>query len=88
VQGLALRPVTGLRGEPETREALDVIRDVYLVEHAAKERGIAGTPAHRALRQAESAPITHKLKACQERDRGFYQPKSKFGVALRDALPQ
>jgi transposase len=77
-----------MEGEPEAREALDMIRDVYLVEHAAKERGIAGTPAHRALRQVESAPIMHKLKAWLKARQGLHPPTSNFGVALRYALRQ
>ena len=52
-----------MEGEPEAREALDLIRDVYLVEHTARERGISGTPEHRVLRQAESAPLMDKLKS-------------------------
>jgi transposase len=77
-----------MEGEPEAREALDMIRDVYLVEHAAKERDVAGTPAHRALRQAESAPIMLKLKSWLEARQGLHPPKSKFGVAIRYALRQ
>src|SRR5450755_3539032 len=48
-----------MEGEPEAREALDMIRDGYLVEHAAKERDITATPAHRALRQADK-PRVHR----------------------------
>lgn len=75
-------------GEPEAREALDMIRDVYVVEHAARGRGIVGTPEHRALRQAESLSIMHKLKSWLEARQGLHPPKSKFGVALRYALRQ
>ena len=77
-----------MEGEPEAREALDLIRDVYLIEHAAKERGILGTPEHRALRQAESAPIMDKLKSWLEARQGLHPPKSKLGIAIRDALRQ
>jgi transposase len=77
-----------MEGEPEAREALDLIRDVYLVEHAAKERGVVGTAEHRALRQAESAPIMGKLKAWLEARQGVHPPKSKLGIAIRYALRQ
>lgn len=56
-----------MEGEPEAQQALDLIRDVYLVEHAAKERDIVGSAEHRALRQAKSAPLMAKLKAWPRR---------------------
>src|SRR5690606_34864389 len=37
-------------------EAMDRIALLYDVEHRAAEQGVVGTPAHRALRRAESAP--------------------------------
>lgn len=77
-----------MEGEPEAREALDMIRDLYLVEHAAEERGILGTSEHRALRQAESAPIMDKLKSWLEARQGLHPPKSKLGIAIRYALRQ
>jgi transposase len=77
-----------MEGEPETKQALDFIRDIYLVEHAAKERGISGTPEHRALRQAEAAPLMDKLKSWLEARQGLHPPKSKLGIAIRYALRQ
>ena len=77
-----------MEGEPEAREALDLIRDVYLVEHVAQERGISGTPEHRVLRQAESAPLMDKLKSWLEARQGLHPPKSKLGIAIRYALRQ
>ena len=77
-----------MEGEPEAQQALDLIRDVYLVEHAAKERSISGTAEHRALRQAESAPLMAKLKWWLESRQGLHPPKSKLGIAIRYALRQ
>lgn len=77
-----------MEGEPDAREALDLIRDIYLVEHAAKERDIVGTPEHRALRQAQSAPLMSKLKSWLEARQGVHPPKSKLGIAIRYALRQ
>jgi transposase len=71
---------------PENREALDIIRDVYVVEHDAKERGVARSPEHLALRQARSRPLMDKLHAwLLERD-GLHPPKSLMGSAVRYAL--
>jgi transposase len=77
-----------MEGEREARRALDLIRDVYLVEHTARERGIEGSTDHRALRQAESAPLMAKLKAWLESRQGLHPPKSKLGIAIRYALRQ
>jgi transposase len=77
-----------MEGEPEAQQALDLIRDVYLVEHVAKDRGVLGTAEHRALRQAESAPLMAKLKAWLESRQGVHPPKSKLGIAIRYALRQ
>lgn len=77
-----------MEGEPEAQQALDLIRDVYAVEHTAKERDILGTPEHLALRQAESAPLMDKLKSWLESRQGLYPPKSKLGIAIRYALRQ
>jgi transposase len=77
-----------VEGEPEARHALDLIRDVYLVEHAARQRGILGTADHRVLRQTESAPLMHKLKAWLVSRQGVHPPKSKLGIAIRYALRQ
>ncbi len=48
---------------PAMREMLDLILDVYKVEHEAKERGIVRSPAHRELRQTRSKPVMDKLHA-------------------------
>src|SRR5205814_2038789 len=41
---------------PEARAALELIRDVYIVEHDAKADGIARTDEHTRLRAARSGP--------------------------------
>ena len=46
---------------PEARTALELIRDVYVVEHDAKAEGIARTDEHTRLRGARSRPIMERL---------------------------
>jgi transposase len=77
-----------MEGDPEAQQALDLIRDVYAVEHKAKERDILGTAEHLALRQAESAPLMSKLHAWLELRQRLHPPKSKLGIAIRYALRQ
>ena len=47
-----------LGSAPEAQFALDIIRDVYRVEHEAKERQTSRTPEHLAMRQARSGPCS------------------------------
>ena len=77
-----------MEGEPEAQQALDLIRDVYAVEHVAEQRGILGTAEHLSLRQAESAPLMAKLKSWLESRQALHAPKSKLGIAIRYALRQ
>jgi transposase len=71
---------------PENREALDIIRDVYVVEHDAREHGMARSSEHLAMRRARSLPLMDKLHAwLLERD-GLHPPKSLMGTAVRYAL--
>jgi transposase len=74
-----------LEGVPEAQVALDLIRDVYVVEHEAKERQIAGTPEHRELRQARSKPLMEKLHAWLAERQDLHPPKSLMGKAIRYA---
>jgi transposase len=73
-------------GAPEAAEALELIRQVYVVEHGAKERGIARTPAHLALRQARSKPLMGELKNWLDGQQGLHAPKSLMGRAVRYAI--
>jgi transposase len=73
-------------GAPEAAEALELIRQVYVVEHEAKERGTVRTPAHLALRQARSRPLMDRLKIWLDKQQDLHAPKSLMGRAVRYAL--
>lgn len=75
-----------LEQHPEAREALDIIRDVYVVEHDAKSRGVSRTSEHLAMRQARSRPLMDKLFAWLKEREGLHPPKSLMGRAVRYAL--
>jgi hypothetical protein len=61
---------------PDNREALDIIRDVYVVEHDAEEHCVVRSPEHLALRRARSRPLMDKLHAwLLERD-GCTRPRA------------
>jgi len=71
---------------PEAQVGLDLIRDVYCVEHEAKERDLVRTDEHLAIRQARSRPIMQKLHDWLAEQKELHPPKSAMGVAVRYAL--
>ncbi len=71
---------------PEAQRALDLIRELYRVEHAAFEARIVGTPQHLALRREKSAPVRAELKAWLDQAQGQHPPKSPLGTAIRYTL--
>ena len=48
---------------PEAQAALDMIRDVYVLEHDARAAGVVRTTAHLQLRQERSRPLMERLHA-------------------------
>ena len=71
---------------PEAREALEIIRDVYIVEHDAKADGVARTDEHTKMRQARSRPIMARLHSWLTARQEQHTPKSPMGSAIRYAL--
>jgi transposase len=75
-----------LGSHPDAQVALDAIRDVYRIEHEAKERGVARTAEHLAMRQTRSKPILDKLHTWLVEKKDSYLPKGGMGSAIRYAL--
>ncbi|MGZ6674026.1 MAG: IS66 family transposase [Solirubrobacteraceae bacterium] len=71
---------------PEAQTALDLIRDIYVVEHNAKAQDIVGTDAHLALRQTRTRPLLAQLFRLLRGQRDRHPPKSPMGKAVRYAL--
>lgn len=71
---------------PEAKVALGLIREIYVVEHEAKETGIVGTPQHLELRATRSSVLMTKLKDWLEAQHGLHPPKSAMAVAVGYAL--
>lgn len=66
----------------EAQRALDLILDVYRVEHEAKKRGIVRTPAHLELRQTAGRTAMDALLAWLEEHKDAFPPKSAIGQAI------
>ena len=66
----------------EARRALDLILDVYRVEHEAKQRGIVRTPAHLELRRTRGREAMDAFLAWLEAHKDAFPPKSALGQAI------
>jgi len=71
---------------PEGRVALELIRDVYVVEHDAIAADVAGTDEHRRMRQARTGPIMARLMTWLEAEKHLHPPKGPMGSAIAYAL--
>lgn len=72
----------------EARTALDLILDVYRVEHEAKIRGIVRTAEHLALRKTKSRAATDRFHAWLLEEQPKHLPKGPLGEAISYALNQ
>ncbi len=67
---------------PEVQVALDLILDVYMVEHIARENDIARSPTHRELRQTFSKNAMERLKVWLDTPRPQWLPDEPAGKAV------
>lgn len=82
----ARRKIFEQKEHPETKEALDLIGDIYQVERDAKLAAIVGTDAHLELRRERSRPLFARLLQWGRRHRGHFEPRSGMGKAIRYLL--
>jgi transposase len=77
-----------LQSAPESKEILDLIVQLYRVEHDAAENGILGTPAHDILRTDRSKVLVDQIEKWVDARNGNTLPKSALGLALTYAKNQ
>jgi len=77
-----------MRTVPEAREILDLIVELYRIEHRAAERNILGTDAHRLLRNTESKSVIEEMDAWVDERIDTFPPRSNMGKALKYASNQ
>lgn len=70
------------------RRGLEIILDVYRVEHEAKARGIVRTAEHLAMRQTRSRAAMERLHAWLLDEQPKHLPKGPLGTAISYALNQ
>ena len=71
---------------PEVHEALDIILDVYAVEHAVKAADAVKSPAHRELRQTFSRNAMDRLKKWLQEHEPHWLPGEPAAKASRYIL--
>jgi len=72
----------------EARHALDLILDVYRVEHDAKSLGIVRTAEHLELRQTHSRAAMSRFHHWLTDEQPKHPPKGPIGSAIQYALNQ
>jgi len=70
----------------EAQEALDLILNVYRIEHLAKEMGVVGTRRHLSLRRKKSRPAMEGFHSWLLRQEGLHPPKTPLAKAVNHAL--
>ena len=73
---------------PFATEMLALILELYRLEKQAKDEGIAGTDAHRALRNRDSRAVCERIRAWLDQTKPEVPPRSAIGVAIGYALKQ
>ncbi len=76
-----------LKTAPIAQEALDLVTELYRVEHDAADRQLSEN-AKLELRKVRAGPIREQLKAWLDAQRARHPPKSPLGVAIRYTLGQ
>ncbi len=67
---------------PVAQEVLDLITELYRVEHDAKEQRLSEA-AHLKLRKQRAAPIRERFQAWLETQRARHPPNSPLRIATR-----
>jgi transposase len=69
-----------------SNHAMEQFHKLYLLERRAKEHGVAGTDAHRKIRQDEAKPLLEQFHAWMLTVKAEARPKSPIGTAIGYAL--
>jgi transposase len=79
----ARRHVFDAKDDPAAGAALELIRQIYVVEDDARVQGIEGTDAHLALRARKTRPLFARLLVWARKQARSHGPKTPLGKASR-----
>lgn len=82
----ARRKIFEAKEVPGAAIALDLIREVYVVEHDARAANIEGTQEHLEMRRQRSRPLLASLLRWARYQRRVHPPKTLMGKAARYIL--
>lgn len=71
---------------PEAKTALELVRELYVIEHDVKQARIIGNQEHARIRLEQSLPIMDKLYVWLAQQKLLHLPKSPMGMAIRYAM--
>jgi transposase len=77
-----------LKSAPEMGRGLELVLDLYRVEHDAKALGVSGTAEHATMRRTRCPPIFAQLKEWCTEQQAAQLPESKSGKAVAYTLNQ
>ncbi len=77
-----------MKNVPAAREALEMVVELYVVEHEAAAKGVLGTEEHLTMRREQSAPIITRIEGWIDNQDGQHSPKSAMGRAITYAVKQ
>jgi transposase len=75
-----------LSAAPEAQVALELIRDIYVLEREIKTAGKSGDAEHVRVRWQQSLPLMDKLYVWLSHEQPRHPPKSLMGNAIRYTL--
>jgi transposase len=75
-----------LPAAPEAQIALDLSREIYVLERQTEEAGWSGDPEHARIRWQQSLPLMDKLYLWLNDQQLRHPPKSLMGYAIRYTL--
>lgn len=76
-----------LKTAPVAQQALDLIAELYRIEHEAKESRLSES-AKLDFRKLRAGPVRAAFKTWLDDEEGKHPPKSPLGIAIRYALGQ
>ena len=76
-----------IKTAPVAQEALDLITELYRVEHEAKEQRLSEA-AHLEFRKQRAGPIRERFKAWLDAQASRHPPRSPLGIAIKYTLGQ
>lgn len=82
----ARRKIFAAKDDADAKRGLEIIRDLYVVEHDARAAKIEGTDEHLSLREDRSRPLMARLLGWARAARRAHAPKSTLGRAARYLL--